>query len=41
MGGFDWGLGWPEKLVSDGQGVAAGLSSGKGSGEGTVAGGDW
>ena len=30
VGGFDWGLGWPEKLVGDGQCAAAGMSSDEG-----------
>ena len=29
VGGFDWGLGWPEKLVSDGQGAAARVDGGE------------
>ena len=29
VGGFDWGLGWPEKLVGDGQGAAARVDGGE------------
>ena len=29
VGGFDWGLGWPEKLVGDGHGAAARVDGGE------------
>ena len=29
VGGFDWGSGWPEKLVGDGQGAAARVDGGE------------